>query len=160
MRCCRMTTRLSSSFLSSVSRDSLGPQRRLCPVRILHRALHGRLHWMQILRSWVCVSTMTLSVSGLGRGCESYTIWNHICCLPELCHPPSGLSRVVALFFGRECTILRLRLVKDCAAWVLAGLRDAQKISTPSGVVFPCAFLDCACRTYCLASVKFKFNPP
>ena len=45
-----------------------------------------------------------------------FTFWNHIGGLPELSSRTSGLKRVAALFFGRECTILRLRLVKDCAA--------------------------------------------
>ena len=38
---------------------------------------------------------------------------NHISCPPELSDLASGLKRVAALFFGRECTILRQRLVKD-----------------------------------------------
>ena len=64
---------------------------------------------MQICVLWlICLS-----------GCHtSLTFWNHIAGLPELSSLTSGLKRVAALFFGRECTILRLRLVKDFAVQV------------------------------------------
>ena len=48
---------------------------------------------------------------------EAMELGHHIWSLPELSDLSSGLKRVAALFFGRECTILRLRLVKDFAAY-------------------------------------------
>ena len=71
-----------------------------------------------------------------------FNFWCSLRRLPSAEYLPSGLKRVAALFFGRECTIPRPGRVKDFTAPGLACLRDALKISTPFGVVFSCAFLD------------------
>ena len=71
-----------------------------------------------------------------------FNFWCSLRRLPSAEYLPSGLKRVAALFFGRECTIPRPGRVKDFTAPGLACLWDALKISTPFGVVFSCAFLD------------------
>ena len=89
-----------------------------------------------------------------------FNFWYSLRRLPYAEYLPSGLKRVAALFFGRECTILRPGRVKDFAAQGLACLRDALKISTPFGVVFSCAFLDTGRPDVLSCIRKIKFNQP
>ena len=106
---------------SSISRTASdvmpGPRRVSSRLLTFLKVPRGLRPASRILTDGAYALKTSLSVSGSCQGCEQpHALLDHISCPPELSDLASGLKRVAALFFGRECTILRQRLVKDFAA--------------------------------------------